>query len=173
MLKIRLSRTGKKAQPSFRVVVQEHTAPTKGRFVEVLGYYRPADNPKVFKVDIDRVKHWISVGAQPSDTVASLLKRDGLDGMDKFIEPRNKKAKKKKAVEEPEAPAEAPAPAAEAAPAADAPAEQEAPKEEAAPAEAPKEEPKAEEAPKEEAPAEEAPKEEAPAEAPAEEEKSE
>ena len=114
LLKIRLSRTGKKQQPSYRVVVQEHTAPIKGRFVEILGFYRPADNPKVFEVDVDRVKHWISVGAQPTDTVAVLLKKNGLDDMDKFICPRNKKAKKKK---EPEEPAEAPEEKTEEAPA--------------------------------------------------------
>ena len=96
MLKIRLSRTGKKKQPSFRVVVQEHTAPIKGKFVEELGYYRPADDPKVFKVNTERIKYWISVGAQPSDSVAVLLKKDGLDGMEKYIEPRDKKRKKKK-----------------------------------------------------------------------------
>ncbi len=171
MLKIRLSRTGKKSQPSFRVVIQEHTAPIKGRFVEVIGHYRPADTPKVFEVDFDRVKHWLSVGAQPSDTVASLLKRNGVEGMDKFIDPRNKQAKKKKAVEEkptvaPAAPAaETPAeePAKEEAPAAETPAEEPA-KEEAPAAETPAEEPAKEEAPAEETPAEEPAKEEAPAE---------
>jgi len=104
LLKIRLTRVGKKAQPSYRVVVQEHTSPIKGKFVEVLGFYRPADNPKVFEINKERVEYWISVGAQPSDTVASLLKRNGFDGMDRYLDPRNKKAKKKKAVEE--APAE-------------------------------------------------------------------
>ena len=85
MLKIRLSRTGKKRQPSFRVVVQEHTAPIKGKFVESIGYFRPADDPKVFSVDLERVKHWLSVGAQPSDTVAVLLKKEGIEGLDKYI----------------------------------------------------------------------------------------
>lgn len=162
MLKIRLSRTGKKSQPSYRVVVQEKARAVKGKFIEALGYYRPAEDPKVLKVDVERVKHWISVGAQPSDTVASLLKRhENLDGMDKFLEPRNKKAKKKKEQPEEEAPAAPAAPAAdaEAAPA-EAPAEEAAP--EAPAEEAPKEEPKAEEAPAE-----------TPAEEPAAEEKSE
>ncbi len=183
MLKIRLSRVGKRTQPSYKVVVQEHTSPIKGKFVEDLGFYKPTSNPKEFKVDMERVTHWISVGAAPSDTVASLLKRNGAEGMDKFIDPKNKQAKKKKAVEEkpaaaPAAPA-AEAPAVEEAPApveaAEAPAAEEAPVEEPK-EEAPKEEaPAAEEAPAEE-PKEEAPKEEAPAEeaeAPAEEEKSE
>jgi small subunit ribosomal protein S16 len=136
-------------------VVQEHTAPIKGKFVENLGYFKPAEDPKVFKVDLERVKYWLSVGAQPSDTVAVWLKREGVEGMEKYIDPRDKQRKKKKEVPE-EAP---PAPAAPAAPA-EEPAAEEAPKEEA-PA-APAEESAAEEAPKEEAPAEEPATEEKP-----------
>ncbi len=142
MLKIRLSRTGKKKQPSFRIIVQEKSAAVKsGKVVENLGYYLPTANPKVLNVDLDRAKYWIENGAQPSDSVAVLLKNEGVSGLEKFIAPRNKKAKKKKAVEEEPA---APAPA--------APAEEpkeEAPKEEA-PAEEKAPEPKAEEAPAEE-----------------------
>jgi len=122
LLKIRLSRTGKKGQPSFRIVVQEHTAAVKGgKVVEVLGYYLPTVTPKKFEAKQDRVDYWLSVGARPSDTLASLLKREGVQGMDKFLDPRKKKAKKKKEVEEKPAAApvvakveEAPAPAAEA-----------------------------------------------------------
>ncbi|MEK7673104.1 MAG: 30S ribosomal protein S16 [Patescibacteria group bacterium] len=97
MLKLRLSRTGKKAQPSFRILVQEHTSAVKGKYLEAIGYYKSATKPKEFKVDMERVKHWLSVGAQPSDTLAVLLKREGLEGMDKFIAPRTKKSPKKKA----------------------------------------------------------------------------
>lgn len=96
MLKIRLSRTGKKAQPSFRIVVQEHTASAKGKFLEALGFYRPASNPKEFKVEMERVKYWISKGAQPSPTMANLLKKNGMEGMDKYFTAPNKKGKKKK-----------------------------------------------------------------------------
>ena len=110
MLKIRLSRTGKKAQPSFRVVVQEHTSAVKGKFIEVLGYYRPADNPKAFEVKKERVEYWISVGAKPSDSLAMLLKKSGMEGMEKYLEPRNKQRKKKKEVEVKETPAPAAAP---------------------------------------------------------------
>jgi len=77
-------------------VVQEHTAPTNGRFVEVVGNYQPTATPKIFEVKEDRIQHWISVGAKPSDTVASLLKRNGFKDMDQYIEPKNKKATKKK-----------------------------------------------------------------------------
>lgn len=96
MLKIRLSRTGKKSQPSFRIVVQEHTAAVKGKFIEALGYYRPATKNKDFKVNFERVKHWFSMGAKPSDTLAVLLKKSGYEGMEKYIAPRDKKRKKKK-----------------------------------------------------------------------------
>ncbi len=118
MLKIRLSRTGKKAQPSYRVLIQEHTSPIKGKFIEELGIFRPAETPKVFKVDMERIKYWISVGAQPSDTVAVLLKKEGLQGMEKYMEPRNKKRKSKSSEQGGQAPAPAAAPAA---PAAEAP----------------------------------------------------
>lgn len=95
MLKLRLSRTGKNRQPSFRVLLQEHTSPVKGKFIEEMGYYKPASKPKEFKVNIERVKHWIKLGAQPSDTLAVLLKKEGLENMDQYIAPRNKQHKKK------------------------------------------------------------------------------
>ena len=148
MLKLRLQRGGKKGQPNFRIVLQEHTDAVKREAIEVLGYYKPALDPKVLKVDLERVKYWISKGAQPSDPLAALLKKEGLEGMDKYMEPRDKKKKKKGEEEDkPEAPAAAPAaeaPAEEApaeeAPAEEKPAEPEAPAEEPAPAEeAPKE----------------------------------
>jgi small subunit ribosomal protein S16 len=179
MLRIRLARTGKKNHPHYAVVVTEKTNPASdGNFVEKLGSYSPiGDNPS-FTVDHERAKYWVSVGAQPTETVARLLVKDGLPEMEKFYDKGKKYSKKNKKApaEEEEAPADAPAEEAapEAAPAEEvkeeAPAETPAP--EAAP-EAPAEEPKAEEAPveesKEEAPAaEEAPAEEA-AEAPEEE----
>lgn len=114
MLTIRLRRVGKHAQPSFRVILQEHTSSPKNKAIEELGFYKPAANPVEFSVKMDKVKHWISVGAQPSDTVAVLLKKEGVEGMEKFISPRNKQ---KKGKGEEKAPAAAPvAPAAPAAP---------------------------------------------------------
>ena len=100
MLKIRLSRTGRKNYPSYRIVVAEHTAPIKGRFVEVLGHYIPNRDPKVLEYDEKKIHEWISKGAKPTDTVASLLKNAGVSGMEKYIAPRNKKRKKKRATEE-------------------------------------------------------------------------
>ena len=134
MLKIRLSRTGRKNYPSYRIVVAEHSAPIKGRFVEILGHYIPNRDPKVLEYDEKKIREWIAKGAKPTDTVAALLKNAGVTGMEAYLEPRDKKRKKKKEVEE-EAPAASPAPAAEGG------------EEEPAPAEEPKEEPK-EEAPK-------------------------
>ncbi|MDP2625025.1 MAG: 30S ribosomal protein S16 [Candidatus Peregrinibacteria bacterium] len=96
MLRIRLTRTGKKSQPSYRLVVAEHTSPIKGRFVEIVGHYNISRQPRLLEVKEDRISYWISVGAQPTDSVASLLKKMGMDGMDKFIGARNKKKKKKK-----------------------------------------------------------------------------
>lgn len=100
MLKIRLSRTGRKNFPSYRIVVAEHSAPIKGKFLEVLGHYIPSREPKVFEYDEKKIREWISKGAKPTDTVAALLKRNGVSGMEIFMEPRNKKRKSKKAVEE-------------------------------------------------------------------------
>ncbi len=133
MLKIRLTRTGKKSQPSYRVVVQEKTAPIKGKFVEVVGHYKPTSAEKTIEFKLERIKHWLSVGAQPSDTVASLLKREGVAGMEKYLAPRNKKRPKKNPSEEEIAAAEA----------AKQPKAEATPTSEEAPKDAPAEEPAA------------------------------
>ena len=83
MLRIRLSRIGKKGQPHYRIVVADHRKPVKGSCVEQLGSYNPAN--KALNAKTDRVTYWISVGAQPSQTVARLLKSNGMTGMEKFI----------------------------------------------------------------------------------------
>ncbi len=136
MLRIRFTRTGKKKQPSYRIVVAEHSKAVKRQYIEILGHYSPSRNPKEVTLKEDRIKYWISVGAKPSDSVASLLKKEGYKDMEKYIViSREKKAKKKK--EQPEEEAAAAAPAADA-----APAQEEAPAAEAQPepaAEAPAE----------------------------------
>jgi small subunit ribosomal protein S16 len=71
MLKIRLQRVGKKNSPSFRVVLVEHTAPPKGKFQEILGFYNPIKKEKNFKKE--RIEYWISKGVQISPTVYNLL----------------------------------------------------------------------------------------------------
>jgi len=75
MLAIRLNRIGSKKRPTYRVVVAEARTARDSRVVEALGYYNPKTTPATLKVDGERVKHWLSVGAQPSATVKSLLKK--------------------------------------------------------------------------------------------------
>lgn len=97
MLKIRLTRTGKTSQESFRIVVAEKSRAVKGKFLELIGYYVPTKKPKVFEVKKDRIEYWMSKGAQPSSTVASLLKANGFANMESFIATRSKKTSKKEA----------------------------------------------------------------------------
>lgn len=76
MLSIRLRRTGTTKRPYFRIVVADSRKPRDGRFVEVLGHYDPQRDPVVVKIDAERATYWMGKGAQPSDTVRSLLKQD-------------------------------------------------------------------------------------------------
>jgi small subunit ribosomal protein S16 len=80
MLRIRLSRTGKKRQPSYRVVVADADAKRDGRVVERIGYYNPLVNPAEYKIEESRALYWLSVGAQPSNPVRDLLKKQGTFG---------------------------------------------------------------------------------------------
>ncbi len=77
MLRIRLRRVGGKKQPSYRIVVAESTAPRDGKSVETVGFYNPRTEPETIQVKEERVLHWLSVGAQPSDSVVRLLKKVG------------------------------------------------------------------------------------------------
>ena len=77
-VKIRLKRIGAKKQPYYRVVVADARSPRDGRFIEEIGHYNPLADPSVFTVDADKVKDWMKKGAQPSDTVRSLLKKNGI-----------------------------------------------------------------------------------------------
>ena len=126
MLVIRLFRTGKKKQPSYKVVVTDRNNPPQGgKFVEQVGFYNPLTKEKVLHAD--RIQYWISVGALPSDTVYNLLINESI------IKGEKKKIvfkKKKKAEAEPAPVAAAPAPKAEEAPKVEetAPVAEEAPK---------------------------------------------
>ncbi|MBI2820054.1 MAG: 30S ribosomal protein S16 [Acidobacteria bacterium] len=75
MLTIRLARVGAKKKPHYRVVVIEKGRANTGRFVEIVGHYNPRSNPVDLTLKWERIEHWLRVGAQPSDTVRSLLKR--------------------------------------------------------------------------------------------------
>ncbi len=77
-VKIRLRRIGAKKAPFYRVVVADSRYPRDGRFIEELGTYDPLTNPATFKVDGEKAKQWIKNGAQPTDTVKSLLKKNGV-----------------------------------------------------------------------------------------------
>jgi small subunit ribosomal protein S16 len=78
MVKIRLKRTGKKKDPSYRVVVADERMPRDGRFIEAIGYYNPMTEPAEIKIDAEKAQKWIKNGAQPSDTVRALLKKSGI-----------------------------------------------------------------------------------------------
>ena len=75
MLAIRLRRAGSKNRPFFRVVVTESRSARDGRFVEVLGHYNPRTKPETLEIDRERLAHWLKAGAQPSDTVRTLVDR--------------------------------------------------------------------------------------------------
>lgn len=78
MIKLRLRRMGAKKRPSYRIVAADSRSPRDGRVIESLGHYDPLTSPATVKVNEERVKYWLSVGAQPSDTVRDLLRRQGL-----------------------------------------------------------------------------------------------
>ena len=77
-VKIRLRRMGAKKAPFYRIVVADSRYPRDGRFIEEIGYYDPTKEPSVVKVDADTAKTWISTGAQPTDTVKVILKKEGI-----------------------------------------------------------------------------------------------
>ena len=76
-VKIRLRRMGAKKAPFYRVVVADSRYPRDGRFIEELGYYDPTKEPVVLKIDDEKAKSWIAKGAQTTDTVKALLKKNG------------------------------------------------------------------------------------------------
>jgi len=142
LLRIRLSRVGKRKQPSYRIVVTDQRNARDSEHLEIIGHYNPLTNPATLVMDEDRAVHWLQVGARPSDTAAKILTKQGV------MEKAGKEpvtwggkqsapgAKKRKAMEAAAAAAPAAAPAA-AAPAATATAEAPAAEAAAAPEEAP------------------------------------
>jgi small subunit ribosomal protein S16 len=157
MLRIRLSRIGKKGHPSYRIVVADVTAPRDGAYLEWIGNYDPMADPPVSTIKADRATHWLNLGAQPSDPVLRILDKNG-------ILERTHRFRTSTAAATPEAPA-APTPVAvAAAPPEEAPADE---PESEAPADEPIAEAPADDA-EPEAPVDEAPAEEAEPEAPAE-----
>ena len=77
-VKIRLKRLGAKKAPFYRVVVADERAPRDGKFIDEIGYYNPLTNPAEIKIDAEKAKKWLGKGAQPTETVKSLLKKSGI-----------------------------------------------------------------------------------------------
>jgi small subunit ribosomal protein S16 len=77
-VKIRLRRTGRKKAPYYRIVVTDSQSPRDGKFIESIGQYAPRQGENALNLEIDRVNYWLNNGAQPSDTVRSLLRRAGV-----------------------------------------------------------------------------------------------
>ena len=78
MVKIRLKRMGMKKEPFYRIVVIDSRSGRDGRAIEELGYYNPVSDPVQLKINEERAKYWLSVGAQPTDTTRGLLKKGGV-----------------------------------------------------------------------------------------------
>lgn len=95
MLKVKLARFGKRGQPHYRIVVTEARSKRDGKYTDLLGHYSPAQIPKILKIDVDAYKKWLKKGAQPTDTVASLVKR--FKSKDPFPAKKPRLSKKAKA----------------------------------------------------------------------------
>jgi small subunit ribosomal protein S16 len=89
MVKLRLTRTGKTHSPTYRLIAIQARTKRDGRAIEFLGFYDPKASPSVFEYDKERVKYWLSVGAQPSETVRDFLAKD------KLVKAKAKNFKKK------------------------------------------------------------------------------
>jgi len=148
-VKLRLVRTGKRKQPTYRLVAADSRSPRNGRFIEIIGTYEPRQEPSRINIDNDRAIHWLRNGAQPTERVEKLLRISGAweEFTGKPLEPIEYKVKEEAAEEA--APAEEEA-AEEAAPAEEEAAEEAAPAEEEAAEEAAPAEEEAVEEPAEE-----------------------
>lgn len=78
MVKIRLARHGAKKKPFYRIVVADSRSPRDGRFIDQVGFYDPTKNPSVVEIKKEKIEKWLQQGAQPTETVAQLIKRAGL-----------------------------------------------------------------------------------------------
>ena len=97
MVKIRLQRVGRRKKPSYRVVVADSRAPRGGRLIEEIGHYNPLTDPPSVVIHEEKALKWLNLGAQPTDTVASLLRKAGLPVKEKPIVVRGPKADQKAA----------------------------------------------------------------------------
>jgi len=93
MVKIRLRRVGARHRPSYRVVVADSRSPRDGRFIEIIGHYNPLTDPSTININEEKALKWLKQGAQPTDTVYSLLRKSGI--VDKS---EHQKGSKRKAI---------------------------------------------------------------------------
>ena len=77
-VKMRLRRMGAKKAPFYRVIVADERSPRDGRFIEEIGYYNPLTNPAEIKIDAEKAEKWLNNGAQPTETVKSILRKSGI-----------------------------------------------------------------------------------------------
>ncbi|MDF2440151.1 MAG: small subunit ribosomal protein [Abditibacteriota bacterium] len=82
MVRMRLRRMGAKNNPTYRIVIADQNSPRDGAFIETIGHYLPTRQPAVVEINVERARLWLSRGAQPSDTVASMLRHRGIIGAD-------------------------------------------------------------------------------------------
>lgn len=94
-VKIRLRRMGTRGKPFYRIVVADGRSPRDGRFIEILGHYDPRTEPPTLKINEEQALHWLNRGAQPSDTVEALLKKENI--FQKFLSSKGKPAKESSA----------------------------------------------------------------------------
>ncbi len=78
MVKIRLRRMGAKKAPFYRIIVADSRSPRDGRFIEEVGYYNPMTNPPTIKLENEKIEKWLTSGAQPTETVKSILTKSGI-----------------------------------------------------------------------------------------------
>ena len=78
MIKLRLRRMGRKGQPHYRIVAADSRWPRDGRFIEIIGYYNPRTEPATVEINVERARYWVEHGAQPTETVRSLLVKLGV-----------------------------------------------------------------------------------------------
>ena len=77
-VKMRLRRMGAKKAPFYRVIIADERSPRDGKFIDEIGYYNPLTNPAEVKIDAEKAEKWLNNGAQPTETVKSLLKKSGI-----------------------------------------------------------------------------------------------
>ena len=97
MVKIRLTRMGDKKSPFYRIIVADSRAPRDGKFIDIVGTYNPLTEPAEIKIDAEKAKHWLSVGANPTDTVKAMFVNAGIIENAKKAPAKTKAVKKKQA----------------------------------------------------------------------------